>query len=178
MSTIKSPQTLNKNINKGSVKFLLILTWLAMALGFYAVNVGIIQPDTEDSAVSDRLSALEAKVQSLDEKLIAIEKSSSDEQVEESPSAPAPDATSPDAMSPAEPIKPENGTAEPVPAPVSPTEPTLNAPLEKPTPLEDKNDAAPSKPQSNNNTGSADRALLEKKSSLKTETTNSDEASI
>lgn len=181
MTTIKTPQTVSRNKNnKGFVTILLLITWVVIAIGYYGIKTGMLQPDNASSAVDAKIAAVESKTTALENRVSALEKKLSDvgaaltpvvpgapadaTKPAEGAAAPAEskDATKPMDTAPADAKKPEAGAATAPAAPVAPATPPAPAAPK----AEEKKDAEPAtKPQTNNNSGKDDRASAEKKSS-------------
>lgn len=192
MTTVKSPQQVpnpkaSKSGGSGFVVFLLLITWLVIAAGFYGIKSGLIESDSINPIISERFVTLENKLMAIDGRITDLEKKIS-ELSATSPSVIPPMSSEPtnpaeapkpiDTMNPTD-AKPVDPTAVPVEAPkageAAPSDPAsapslLEAPIDPAAPkTEEKKDAAPGKPQTNNSEKENDTnhtQLLEKKSHL------------
>ena len=107
MTTIKTPQSSFNNKNHtshGFLTFLLLLTWLALGAGFYAVKLGLIQPDEVNPAVSEQIAAIDTKLAALNSRISSLERKLTE------------------ASSVLNPAEPTTGAVEPVAPQVVPTE--------------------------------------------------------
>ncbi len=180
MATIKIPQTVSHSKNSGGrggngfITMLLFITWIVIAVGFYAVKTGIIQ-STEVTTANEKLTLLESNLTSLDARLKTIEKRLVDASSILSPELKAKDteinpesAITPENEKPAAPLTPEDTKKTEDNTVTTPSvDPLLTEPkddeVKKP---EEKGTTIPAKPQTNNKSksGATDNtAFLEKK---------------
>lgn len=181
MTTVKSPQAVpnTKSPSKGSsgfVVFLLLITWLVIAAGFYGIKSGLIESETVKPAISEKLATLEGKIMALEGRITVLEKKMAEAS---SPAAIAPiegmnpaeqkpiDTMNSEAPQPVEPVmempKPDTGANPALP------EPVLEAPSAHPVEPGKEENKEGGKPQTNNlqdsGEGASHTELLEKKSS-------------